>query len=60
MQLFCRCLTLVTLAACTLPTEILVPDPPPPAAAVPPSTTPSPASPDSPPDTDGGATAIRN
>ncbi len=57
MQLFCRCLMLLTLAACTLPTEILVPDPPPPAAAVPPSTTPSPASPDSPSDPDGGSTA---
>jgi hypothetical protein len=55
----CRFLGTVALAACTLPTEILVPDPSPPAQ---PSTAASaspasPATPDSPSDVDAGADA---
>ena len=50
----CGCLGLVALAACTLPTEILVPDPAPPAEPAIPGLPASPASPDSPSGTDGG------
>jgi hypothetical protein len=49
-----RCLGLLTLAACTLPTEILVPDPAPLAQPQAPASPGSPTSPASPSDTDAG------